>query len=187
MVIVGYGNIGAATAKIAKNGFGMKVIGITIDPDLISAEQRSYVDELLGNDAYDRVVREADFVVGLLPKTPATTGFFNLETTFKKMKKSAVFMNIGRGPTTKESDLIVALKTKEIAGCVLDVFEVEPVGPENELWGMENVLMTPHCADRVGGVEGDWLIKCIQVFEKNLANFCEGRPLVNITDKTKGY
>jgi len=69
-----------------------------------------------------------------------------MESTFSKMKKTAVFMNIGRGPTVQETDLIKALKEETIAGAVLDVFKVEPLPQDNELWTMPNVLITPHCA-----------------------------------------
>jgi len=65
------------------------------------------------------------------------------------MKKSAVFMNIGRGNTVVEDDLIRALKEKVIAGAVLDVFYKEPLSESSELWDLPNVLMTPHCADLV--------------------------------------
>lgn len=74
-------------------------------------------------DQYDRLISEADFVVAVLPGVPGvTTNFFTMESTFKKMKKSAVFMNIGRGTTVKEDDLAEALNTEKISGAVLDVF-----------------------------------------------------------------
>jgi phosphoglycerate dehydrogenase-like enzyme len=85
-------------------------------------------------------------VVGVLPKTGDTVNFFDKEF-FGKMKPSGVFMNIGRGPTVNEPDLVDALKSKTIAGAVLDVYTVEPLPKESELWGLPNVLMTPHCAD----------------------------------------
>ena len=70
---------------------------------------------------------EADYVVGILPKTQDTVSFFDMETCFSKMKESAIFMNIGRGPTVNEPELIAALKEGQIAGAVLDVFTVEPL------------------------------------------------------------
>ena len=89
----------------------------------MSLLHRSHCDEIVGPDQYDRVIAEADFVVGILPRIPnATDDFFNMESTFSKMKKSAVFMNIGRGTTVKEEDLAAALNSKTIAGAVLDVF-----------------------------------------------------------------
>ena len=99
MAIVGYGDIGAACAKIAKFGFGMKVTGVKRNPDACSDEYKSYCDEIVGNDQYENAIKDADFVVGVLPKTAETLDFFNMDSTFSKMKPTSVFMNIGRGPT----------------------------------------------------------------------------------------
>mmetsp|Transcript_6277 Transcript_6277/g.4473 ORF Transcript_6277/g.4473 Transcript_6277/m.4473 type:complete len:126 (+) Transcript_6277:573-950(+) len=125
----------------------MKVIGVKRRPELTSEEHKSYADEIVGLDQLDRVVKEADYVVGVLPKHETTGDFFNMESCFSKMKKSAVFMNIGRGTTVDEDHLVDALKTGKIAGAVLDVFKVEPLPKESELWKCPNLLMTPHCAD----------------------------------------
>ena len=85
MVIIGYGDIGAACAKIAKHGFGMKVTGLKRDPASVGELERSYCDEVVGNDQYDRVISEADFVVGVLPKVPGLTDdFFNLSANSLK-------------------------------------------------------------------------------------------------------
>ena len=64
------------------------------------------------------------------------------------MKKSAVFMNVGRGPTVSEVDLTAALVEERIAGAALDVFEYEPLSRDSPLWKLPNVLITPHCADQ---------------------------------------
>ena len=181
MAIIGFGDIGAACGKLVK-AFGTKVIGLKRRPDQVSEEDRACADEIVGMDQCDRVLKEADFVVGILPKTSETTHFFNTEF-FSKMKPSAIYMNIGRGPTCKEVDLIDALKTKKIAGAVLDVFEVEPLSKDSELWQMKNVLMTPHCAD----IDSGYLDRAMQKFGDNLANFKSGTPLINICDKKAGY
>ena len=87
-------------------------------------------------------------MVGILPRVAGVTDdFFSTESTFSKMKNSAVFMNIGRGPTVKEEDLVSALQTGAIGGAVLDVYKVEPLSPESPLWTCPNLFMTPHCAD----------------------------------------
>ena len=89
---------------------------------------RSYCNEIVGNDQFDRVISEADFVVGILPGVPGVTNdFFNMKSTFSKMKPSSVFMNIGRGTSVNEEDLIEALKSEKISGAVLDVFKAEPL------------------------------------------------------------
>ena len=86
--------------------------------------------------------------MGVLPKVAGVTDdFFSMESTFSKMKKTAVFMNIGRGTTVNEDHLVQALKDKTIAGAVLDVFKKEPLSKESELWDLPNLLITPHCAD----------------------------------------
>ena len=183
MAVVGFGDIGAHCGRVAKIGFGTRVIGLKRRPEVTSDEHRSWADEIVGLDQLDRVLAEADFVVGVLPKTSETFEFFNTERVFKKMKKSAVFMNIGRGPTVQEDDLAEALKSGQIAGAVLDVYKVEPLPKESELWGLPNVLMTPHCADQ----DPEYLNRAMAIFEQNLANFKEEKPLLNICDKSLGY
>jgi len=133
MAIVGFGDIGSACGRAAKQGFGTHVIGLKRRPDQTTEEQRTLCsDEIVGLDQIKTVLEKADFVVGVLPKTNHTTHYFNKDF-FAMMKPSSVFMNIGRGVTVKESDLVEALKAKIIAGAVLDVFEVEPLSKDSEL------------------------------------------------------
>jgi phosphoglycerate dehydrogenase-like enzyme len=185
MVIVGYGDIGAACAKIAKNGFDMKVVGVKRNPKECSDLYRSYCDEIVGITAaeYQGAISDADFVVGVLPKVADTEGFFSTESTFSHMKPSSVFMNIGRGPTCLEADLVKALKDKTIAGAVMDVFEKEPLVTESELWDMPNVLITPHCAQQ----DKDFMLDCVFQFKDNLEAFVAGKELAHVVDKTRGY
>jgi phosphoglycerate dehydrogenase-like enzyme len=92
------------------------------------------------------LLAESDFVVNSTPLTPDTLNYWN-EEKFRKMKKSAVFMSIGRGPTVNEDDLVKCLKNGTIAGAVMDVFKTEPLPRESELWKLSNVYITPHCCD----------------------------------------
>ena len=105
----------------------MKIIGVNKFPEMVTKEEAQWADAVVGLDQYDEVVRQADYVVGSLPKMVATNDFFNAENCFNKMKKTAVFMNIGRGTTCDEDDLATALMTGQIGGAVLDVFKVEPL------------------------------------------------------------
>jgi len=77
LVVVGYGNIGATCAKAAKAAFGMRVIGVNKFPEMVSKDEAKYCDELVGLDQYDRAMKEADFVLGALPKMVSTDNFFN--------------------------------------------------------------------------------------------------------------
>ena len=114
---------------------------------------------------------------------PDTVKFFNRESTFSKMKKTAVFMNIGRGTTCDEQDLANALNEGIICGGVLDVYAVEPLPQENPLWDCKNLVMYPHCADR----DVDYDLHCIKQLAVNIANCAQGKPLINITNKKLGY
>ena len=108
--------------------------------------------------------------------------FFN-KSTFDKMKESSIFMNIGRGPTQHEADLIAALESKSIAGAVLDVFNKEPLDEKSVLWDMPNVLITPHCAQQ----DKDFMLDCVTQLGQNIDLFMSGQPLLNIADKKRGY
>lgn len=109
----------------------------------------------------------------------ATNDFFNMKSTFSKMKKSAVFMNIGRGTTVDEDDLAIALNSGVIRGAVLDVFKVEPLAKTNRLWYAPNLFMTPHCADQ----DDEWLDRTMMIFGANLDNWSAKKPLNNVLDK----
>jgi phosphoglycerate dehydrogenase-like enzyme len=102
---------------------------------------------------------------------------------FKAMKKSAIFINNGRGPTVDEAALIEALRHKDIAGAALDVFEQEPLPADHPLWTTPNVLITPHTAgygpyldDRRG-----------EILLDNCRRFLAGQPLRNVVDKAHWF
>ena len=91
------------------------------------------------------LLQAADFVSMHVPLSPATQAMFT-EPHFRAMKPTAIFLNTGRGPTVDETALIKALQEGWIAGAGLDVFEQEPVGTDNPLLKMDNVILTAHVA-----------------------------------------
>src|SRR6266508_3433817 len=137
-LIVGVGGIGSEAARLAE-AFGMRVIGI----DARRREAPPGVSKLEGPDALDSLLPEADFVILTVPHTPETQGFMH-RARFQRMKRSAFFINIGRGLTTRLDDLVAALRAGEIAGAALDVFEQEPLPADHPLWTTPNVLITPY-------------------------------------------
>src|SRR5262249_32451754 len=139
-LIVGLGGIGAETARLAA-AFGMRVTGV----DARRHEAPPGVLKLDGPDALDSLLPLADFVILTVPHTPETEGFMH-RARFQRMKRSALFINIGRGLTTRLDDLVAALRAGEIAGAALDVFEQEPLPADHPLWTLPNVLLTPHTA-----------------------------------------
>src|SRR5712671_3419067 len=176
-LIVGVGGIGAEAARLAA-AFGMHVIGV--DPR--RREAPPGVLKLDGPDALDALLPLADFVILTVPHTPATEGFMN-RTRFQRMKRTAFFINIGRGMTTRLDDLVAALRAGEIAGAGLDVFEQEPLPADHPLWTMPGVLITPHTAGH-GPFLDD---RRFQVLLDNCRRFLAGEPLRNVVDKTNWF
>ena len=137
---------------------------------------------LYGADALDSLLPGADFVILTVPHTPATEGFMN-RARFQRMKRTAFFINIGRGMTTRLDDLVAALKAGEIAGAGLDVFEQEPLPAEHPLWTMPGVLITPHTAG-FGPYLDD---RRYEILRDNCQRFLARQPLRNVVDKTSWF
>jgi phosphoglycerate dehydrogenase-like enzyme len=177
VLIFGVGGIGAEVARMC-HAFGMRVVGVEPRPehDLPFVEMHS-PDEL------DGLLPDADFVVATTPVTPDTEGVWNA-AKFKLMKSTAYLINIGRGRTMKIDDLADAIENGEIAGCGLDVFEVEPLPADHRLWGLENVILTPHIAVRDAENLPE---RRYQVIIENARRFLAGEPLMNIVDKENWY
>jgi phosphoglycerate dehydrogenase-like enzyme len=176
-LIVGVGGIGAEAARLAA-AFGMKVLGV----DARRRDAPHGVAELHGSDALDALLPRADFVILTVPHTPATEGFMN-RARFQKMKRTAFFINIGRGKTTRLDDLVAALRAGEVAGAGLDVFEQEPLSADHPLWTMPGVLITPHTAGF-----GPYLDqRRFEILLDNCRRFVAGRPLRNVVDKATWF
>ena len=176
-LIVGVGGIGAEAARLAA-AFGMRVIGV----DARRREAPPGVAELYGQEALDSLLPRADFVILTVPHTPATEGFMN-RARFRLMKRSAFFINIGRGMTTRLYDLAAALEAGEIAGAGLDVFEQEPLPADHPLWTMPGVLITPHTAGF-----GPYLDeRRYDILLDNSRRFLTGQPLRNVVDKSSWF
>ncbi|EGC39784.1 hypothetical protein DICPUDRAFT_52429 [Dictyostelium purpureum] len=136
--IVGMGRIGEVVAKRCKLGFDMEV-------SYYSRTQHKSVEDLYGAKHLDldTLLKESDFVIVILPSTPQTKHMFS-HKQFEMMKKSAIFINAGRGPVVDEEALIEALKSNKIAGAGLDVYEKEPLDKKSQLLTLENVVVVPH-------------------------------------------
>jgi phosphoglycerate dehydrogenase-like enzyme len=176
-LIVGVGGIGAEAARLAA-AFGITVIGI----DERRTDKPAGVAEMHRAAALDSLLPQADFVILTVPHTPETEGFMN-RARFQRMKKSAFFINIGRGMTTRLDDLVAALEAGEIAGAALDVYEIEPLPASHKLWTTPNVLLTPHTAGH-----GPYLDdRRFEVLLDNASRFAAGQPLRNVVDKARWF
>jgi len=137
--IYGMGDIGSSVAKLCK-AMGMTVYGCRR-----SAVDMKYVDKMFTLEQRSQMLPVCDFVVDLVPDTPDSRESVNADF-FSNMKKSAVFINIGRGATVDMNALVFALNNGVIAGAALDAVTPEPLNEDSPLWDMENVIITPHCS-----------------------------------------
>lgn len=177
MGVVGFGAIGRETARRAA-GFGMRVLAV----DPVVADRPDFVESLGDMSRLGDLLATSDFVVVCAPHTPETEGMF-ARPLFQKMRKSAYFINIGRGAIVRLDDLAAALEAGELAGAALDVFETEPLPESHALWGMPNVLITPHvaaCSPRIAE-------RHLEVLLDNVRRFTAGEPLRNVVDKRKWF
>lgn len=127
-------------------------------------------------------VADADYVVAAVPLTDQTRGLFDRKV-FEAMAPTARFVNVGRGASVVEDDLVDALRDGDLAGAALDVFAHEPLPAEHPLWTTEGVIVSPHMAgDRFG-----WQEALVDVFLGNLDRWRSGQPLHNVVDKQLGY
>lgn len=176
-LIVGVGGIGGETARLL-SAFGVTVLATDARRSMVPPG----VAELHPPEALDSLLPRADFVILTVPHTPATEGLFH-RARFQRMKRSAFFINIGRGMTTRLDDLVAALNAGEIGGAALDVFEQEPLPEDHPLWTMPNVLLTPHMAG-YGPYLND---RRLEIIVDNARAFAAGRPLRNLVDKANWF
>ena len=176
-LINGVGGIGHETARLCKE-LGMNVIGIEPSPEYTVPNIEIYTPDQL-----DKHLPRADFVISTVPHTPETEFMFNA-IRFKTMKNSAYFINIGRGKVCKLDDRTAAIETGEIAGCGLDVYETEPLPSNHKLWGLDNVILTPHIA--VADAD-DLPERRFKVLLENARLFLGDDDLINVVDKKKWY
>jgi phosphoglycerate dehydrogenase-like enzyme len=177
MVLIGVGSIGTRVAKIAA-ALDMNVIGVRRDP----TQSVPGVARMVGPDHLLDVLPEGDFVVLTIPLTEETRGLID-RLALNAMKSSAYLVNIGRGQTIVQADLLRALQDGTIAGAGLDVTEPEPLPADSPLWEMENVIITAHYA----GLTPHYTERALAIFLDNLTRYGEGRPLRNVVDKERGY
>jgi phosphoglycerate dehydrogenase-like enzyme len=176
-LVVGVGGIGSEVARLCA-AFGMRVIGV----DERRREAPPGVAELHRADELDALLPAADFVILTVPHTPETEGFMN-RARFQEMKKTAFFINIGRGMTTRLDDLAAAIEAGEIAGAGLDVFEQEPLPADHQLWTLPGVLITPHTAGHGPYLEE----RRYEIILDNCRRLLAGQPLRNLVDKARWF
>lgn len=177
--IVGMGAIGSEVARLSK-AFGCRVLAIRRSATARAGHE--HADLVLPPSGLPFLLGESDFVVLATPLTPETRRLIG-EPQLRAMKPAAYLINIGRGAIVDEAALVRALREGWIAGAALDVFEQEPLPPDSELWGLENLVISPHIS---GGTER-YMQRAVAIFTGNLRRYLDGSPLENVVDPQRGY
>lgn len=174
--ILGLGAIGADLARRA-SALDMRVIGTRRTPDPLP-----HVEKVYAAAETDEVLAQSDYVVVLLPVTPETENMFD-RARLQKMKSSAWLINFGRGAVIVDDDLIAAVKAKDIAGAVLDVFRTEPLPSEHPFWQTPNIYVLPH----IGGGHPERDKWVASLLTENVRRHLAGEPLKELVDRGRGY
>jgi phosphoglycerate dehydrogenase-like enzyme len=177
VLVVGTGAIGREIARLLSTA-GLQVRGAGRSPDSADPDFGTLVSsaDLPGQVGW------ADYVVNATPLTDATRGLFDA-AVFAAMKPTAHFINIGRGASVVEADLLAALNSRSIDGASLDVFGTEPLPPDSPLWDAPGMVVSAHMSGDVVG----WRDTLARQFVDNADRWLAGRPLLNMVDKALGY
>ncbi|MGI9427799.1 MAG: D-2-hydroxyacid dehydrogenase [Bythopirellula sp.] len=175
--IVGLGGNGRVLARILK-AFGATILATDWFPD----QSTDHVDELLPADALDEILPRVDVLILTAPLNDYTRGMIN-EQRLRLLPEEAVLINVARGPLVVESDLVRVMQSGHLWGAGVDVTEVEPLPESSPLWGLPNVIITPH----VGGQRASRIDDMTNLFCENLRRCREKVALINAVDKTLGF
>ena len=177
VLVVGTGAIGRQIARLLAAA-GLRVRGAgrsprDADPDF---------GTLVSSADLPNQVSWADYVINATPLTDTTRGLFDA-AVFAAMKPTAHFINVGRGASVVEPDLLAALTSRSIDGASLDVFGTEPLPADSPLWDAPGLVVSPHMSGDIVG----WRDTLARQFVDNAERWLVGQPLVNVVDKALGY
>jgi phosphoglycerate dehydrogenase-like enzyme len=176
--ILGYGDIGRAVANRV-HAMNMHVLATKRH---VSESTDPLVEHFYKPEARQEMMALCDYIVATAPLTEETRNMIS-DAEFAVMKPTAVVINVGRGAVIDEAALLRALGDKRIKGVGLDVFEEEPLPAEHPFYKLENVLLSPHCADHTA----DWQDQAMRFFLEQYSRFQNGEQLKNIVNKRLGY
>jgi phosphoglycerate dehydrogenase-like enzyme len=174
VLVVGPGPVGRETVLLLRAaGMDVTVVGRSFRED-------AQLGPVAGFGDLDRLLCEAEDVVLTLPLTEETRGLFNA-SRLDKMRSGARLINVGRGAVVVEQDLLDAIDAGHLGAAALDVFEHEPLAPENPLWSRKNILVSPHASGDLIG----WRGRVVDCFARNLARWKANEPLHDVVDLKK--
>jgi phosphoglycerate dehydrogenase-like enzyme len=178
--ILGLGAIGKAVAQRAR-AMDMRVMGTR--KRYQPGDEMDFVDQLLGSDGADQVLRESDVVVLALPETAETENMIS-SAQIAMMKPGAILCNVARGSILDEEALVAALESGHLAAAIVDVQRHEPMEKDDPLWEAPNIYLSPHSA-ATAGAYGE---RVERLFTENLRQYVsQGKPSINVVDPDAGY
>jgi phosphoglycerate dehydrogenase-like enzyme len=173
VLVVGLGSIGVLIAQFL-TALGLRVTAVTHDVSKHQAILGMACEAIFDYKNFKAQVPKMDYVVLACPLTPTTKHLVDA-TFLKSMKPTSYLVNVARGESVVEVDLIAALQNKTIAGAFLDGFEIEPLPVDSPLWTMPNVIFSSHTAGHFAGHHE----QVFQIFLKNLVRHLKGESLIN--------
>ncbi len=176
-VVIGVGGIGQQIATRAW-AFGMNVIGVDPKDYPISP----FIKRMVKPDQLDDVLPEADVLFISAPHTEQSHKMVGPKQ-FSLLKKGSYFVAVSRGGTYDMPSLVKALDEQRLAGAGVDVTDPEPLPPGHALWKFNNAIVTPHIAGRSDMDRG----RMVNTIRENIVRFADGKPLINVVDKQRGF
>jgi glyoxylate/hydroxypyruvate reductase A len=180
VIVLGHGKIGSEVGRVA-HALGMRVVGVRrtptgVDPATVHADELHGPDDLIG------LLPRADFLVLAAPHTDETEAIIGA-AELAALPGGAALVNVGRGALVDEEALVHALQSGHLGSAWLDVFETEPLPAESPLWGMSNVVVSPHSASTSDREN----LRIVNLFCDNLTRWRDGRHLLNVLDTERCY
>lgn len=170
LLLIGVGAVGTVFAGYART-FGLKVLGVRRSP----LKPGEPVDELHPPSKLPELLPRADWIVIACPLTQETLNLIDA-AAFKRMRKGARLINIGRGEIVDEVALIEALRSGHLGGAALDAHRQEPLPADSPLWDLPNVIVSPHNASASTGNEK----RCAEMFIANFGHRARGEAMFNV-------
>ncbi len=193
LLVVGYGSIGREVARLGR-AFGMRVLAVKGNPARredpgwrepgVGDPDGSIPERIYGPQELPEALAQADVTVVVVPKAPSTAGLLSREV-LASVRPGSYLINVARGGIVDEAALLDLLREGRLAGVALDVFEREPLPPDDPLYAYEgdNLLLSPH----VSGFTPRYDERCMALFAENLRRYVRGEPLLNRFDLERGY
>jgi phosphoglycerate dehydrogenase-like enzyme len=189
--VVGYGAIGREAARLA-GSCGMRILATKRagssarydgwTPEGTGDAEGALPERFFPPEQLPAMLAECDAVLLALPLSDATRHTIGARE-LAAMRPHALIVNIGRGGLINQAALVEALQQRRIGGAALDVSDPEPLPADSPLWQLENVIISPHIA----GMSRRYEQRAAQLFAENLRRYLEGRPLLNLVSRERGY